>query len=40
MSIFSSQKSFDTFAVAFALLCLLQSMQILGAMGHLASVLS
>jgi len=39
MKLFSSKKSVNAFTAAFALLCMLQSVQLLGATGHLASVL-
>ena len=39
MKLFSHQKSVNTFTAAFALLCMLQSVQLLGAAGHLASIL-
>lgn len=39
MKLFSSKKSVNTFTAAFALLCILQSVHLLGAMGHLASIL-
>ncbi|HLC66534.1 MAG TPA: hypothetical protein VJK52_02745 [Candidatus Nanoarchaeia archaeon] len=39
MKLFSSQKSVNAFTAVFALLCILQSGHLLGAMGQLASVL-
>jgi hypothetical protein len=39
MTIFSSQKSFNAFAAAFAALCVYQSALVLGATGTLANIL-